>query len=152
MEAQTQPDNVDVLLAPEVKEITIGIRKAEKIKVYPLTFYDQKNIGGKVIADLQSITSGDTDLSESEYVKHLLKVLEGNLPALISKCTDKSKKDFMAEASSGQLVNFLTVVMEVNFLDPIKKGTRLFMELGNMGSLQESSPSLLPSASITDIG
>jgi len=141
-------DTVTKLLNPEVRTLLLGIKDPEEIQVYPLTYYDQKEIGMKVATYIQSLsTAEDEPKSELDYITKLVQVLEDNIPLLISKCTDKTKKAFMSSVSSGQLMEFITIIMEVNFLNPIKKGTRLFVEMGTVYGTNQSLP---PSANTTD--
>ncbi len=142
-------DTVDQLLNPEVREMLLGSREPEQLKVYPLTYNDQKMIGGKVIASIKKVASEVEDATSLDYVTQLSTVLESNVPLLVSKCTDKTKKQFMDAVTSGQLMTFITIVMEVNFLNPIKRGTQLFVE---MGSLYGTNPLSSPSVELTDIG
>ena len=55
---------------------------------------------------------------------------------------------FMAQVTTGQLMDFITIIMEVNFLNPIQKGTSL---ISSMGSLYEPNQSLPKSVSDTTI-
>jgi len=141
MENVQEVDNVDMLLNPEIRQLSLGIKEPEVINIYPLTFYDQKIIGGKVITDIQGLTKleedGENALTEAEYVKYLFKVLEENLPKLITKCTEKTEKQFMSAASTGQIVNFISIILEVNFLHPAKKGMGLLQEMGNIANQSE---------------
>ena len=144
-------DNIDKLLNPEVKEIKIGVKKIISIPVYPLTYLDNKIIGEKVLAFIVE-TDADTndkteDKTDIEYIGKLAQILESNLPLLITKCTDLDEEAFMKDITSGQIMDFITIIIEVNFLNPIMKGTKLF---ANMGSMYGVSQSLPPSVSNMD--
>ncbi len=143
-------DKVDQLVNPECRELVIGTRKTRTIIVYPLAFYDQKMIGQQVmnyLGDMKKNLTGDESL-DITFIGKLAEVIEENIPVLIDKCTDEKEKAFMRDVSAGQLMEFITIIMEVNFLNPIKKGTNLFT---NMGSLYGANPSLPQSVKDTDI-
>ena len=148
-EANNDVDNVDVLLGLEHRELTIGTRTQQKIAVYPLAYVDQKKIGMKIMNSMQKAGEGfDGDKLDSVFLGKLAEILEKNIPILITKCTDMEEKVFMALVSAGQLMDFITIIMEVNFLNPIQKGTNL---LTSMGSLYEPKQSLPKSVSDTPI-
>ena len=150
-------DQVEQLLNPEIREMLLGTRDPETIVIYPLTYNDQKIIGSKVLLSIKQVSQdmavaaekAEVEASDVDYVAELSKVLESNVPLLVTKCTSKTKKQFMDAVTSGQLMEFITIVMEVNFLNPIKRGTQLFVE---MGSLYGTSPSSSPFVEPTDIG
>ena len=141
-------DNVEKLLNPEVRALFLGVKDVETIQVYPLTYNDQKSIGNKVVASVKKIAAETEGTTELDYLGQVTKVLESNVPLLIAKCTDKTKKEFMEKVTAGQLVEFITTVMEVNFLNPIRRGTELFVEMGSLYATNQSSP---PSAEPTAI-
>ena len=138
--AEDEVDVVDELLNPEVRKMIIGTKRTREIEVFPLGYYDQKEIGAKVMAGLvkASETHGNSD--EMEYIAALSQALEDNVPVLISKCTNIPRKKFMSEVSAGQLMEFITIIMEVNFIEPVKKGTRLFVEMGSLYGGSQLSP------------
>jgi len=147
-DAEEVNDVVDELINPEIKTMVIGTRTTRSVQVYPLGYYDQKEIGTAVLTGISEAAKDADVSSEIEYISKLSQVLEDNVPALITKCTDLTRKKFMSDITSGQLMEFITIIMEVNFMNPIKKGTRLFVE---MGSLYGGSQSLPVSADTTDI-
>lgn len=137
-----QVDKVDQLLNPEINKMVLGTRESEKITVYPLTYYDQKKIGEQVVKYISTATNKKNEETlDIEYLGKLLVVLEENLPVLIGKCTDKKEEEFMSAATLGQITDFLTIIVEVNFINPIKKGTELFVNMGNMYGASQLLPS-----------
>ncbi len=150
MSTDAKKNNVDVvdeLLNPEVRTMVLGTKKTKTINVYPLGYYDQKEIGGKVMASVTLASSENENASELEYISKLSQALEENVPVLVGKCTDLTENKFMSDVTAGQLMEFITIIMEVNFIAPVKKGTRLFVEMGSLYGGNLLSP---PSVDITD--
>ncbi|RLF28751.1 MAG: hypothetical protein DRN14_03595 [Thermoplasmata archaeon] len=141
-------DKVDDLLNPEVKEIQIGTRDSKIVTVYPLSYYNQKKIIEQVrVYMASSLAEKGEETSDIDYLGSLSVVLEKNIKVLIDKCTDLDKKTFMADITSGQLVSFLSIIVEVNFVNPLAQGVKLFTNMGSMYGAKQLSPL---SANITD--
>ena len=142
------PDKIDELLNPECKELLIGVRETKKIVVYPLAYVDQKMISNAVT---EYLTKAHEELQNEKadvaFIGKLAEVLEDSIPILVEKCTDIEHDEFMQYVTAGQLMDFVTIIMEVNFLNPIQKGTNLFV---SMGSLYGSNPSLQQSVNDMD--
>jgi hypothetical protein len=132
--------NVDALLNPETRELVVGIRDAEMIKVYPLSYFDQKNIGEAVVTYLSKNSKALQKGGDLDFIGSLAIILEEKLPFLLEKCVDMPADKFMANTTAGQIMEFVTIVMEVNFLNPIQKGTKLFENMGYMLAGNQLSP------------
>jgi hypothetical protein len=141
-------EKVEQLLNPEVRELILGIRKLKKIVIYPLSYYDQKQIGELIAKSMGKLGETLNAEENTAFIGKLSDMIEQNIPQIIEKCTDLKSEIFMKQVTSGQLMEFIQIVMEVNFLNPIQKGTNLFVSLGN---LYESNPSSPQSVNITDI-
>ena len=138
--SEDEVDVVDELLNPEVRKMIIGTKRTREVEVFPLGYYDQKEIGTKVMTGLAQASEKHGNSAEMEYIAALSQALEDNVPILISKCTNITRKKFMSEVSAGQLMEFITIIMEVNFIEPVKKGTRLFVEMGSLYGANQSLP------------
>lgn len=133
-------DKVEDLLNPECKILKIGVKKTEDVIVYPLSYYEQKKTSEMVAKKMQTLSTELNDDKEVAFIGKLAQVLESSIPTLVKSCTDLEPKYFMKHVTAGQLMEFINIIMEVNFLNPIQKGTDLFVNMGSLYGMNPSSP------------
>ncbi len=101
------------LLNPEIKEITVGIKKLRKIKVYPLSMADQLELTN-ILAD--SIGNLMTIKEESNWkiISFIKDVLIKNLGKILAFITDEGEK-LTKELSNSQTIALAEIIYEVNY-------------------------------------
>ncbi len=107
-------------LNPKVKEIEIGIRNFQIIKIYPLSAYDQMRLAGflsESVAKFLTIAEVGNNLEIVEFIR---KMITGNIEEILKMVTDY-KEDMLREIDNEQLLTIADIVYDVNFASVLEK-------------------------------
>lgn len=114
-------------LNPKVKEIEIGIRNFRKIKVYPLSAYDQLKLAS-FFSDAVAKFLEIAETSNLQIIEFVRNVLETNIEEILKMVTDYDE-DMLKEIDNEQLLSIVDVVYETNFASVMEKNESKVMTL-----------------------
>lgn len=154
-------------LNPEVREIQIGIREFESLKIYPLSIADQMSMSELITESLRKffgVEGADgqgeaeqkslSSVSDVEFVEFLVKLITENLAVALNLITDAGTlpqaKKLLQKITNNQAVEIATIVYEMNYQDSAKN---LMSLLGKVMPALQSRRPLQPSSNDTpDMG
>lgn len=117
---------------PRIRSVEIGIRSLRKVKIYPLSMKDQKQLIGLINKIIKSIFEGERKRGEDEdsslvLVSHVVKAIEDNIEKLLSYVApDENIEKFMKDCDNAQLSGIIEHVYRDNYGEPVKNVVSLF--------------------------
>ena len=117
---------------PRIVDVEIGIRSLRKIKVYPLSMHDQKELTKKIDVILKSIFSESKGAKSKEdnnliMVSKAVKAIEDNIePIFKFVLPDENIPKLMKELDNNQLSQIIEIVYNTNYKTPVKNVMSLF--------------------------
>jgi len=117
---------------PRIRSVNIGIRSLRKIKIYPLSMHDQKELIALVNKILKSLFEsnkkiGKTDDKNLIFISHVVKAIEDNIEELLAYAApDEDITKFMKDVDNDQLSEIVGHVYRDNFGTPVKNVISLF--------------------------
>jgi len=108
---------------PKITEVEIGIRNLRKIKIYPLSIKDQKDVSDLVVEAINGFfATGDSEKKDAEFLNFLIELVSLNLLRILSIVTDENKPEkLLEEIDNEQLANIVEAIYEVNYKAVSKK-------------------------------
>ena len=116
---------------PRIRSVNIGIRSLRKIKIYPLSMYDQKQLIALVNKILKTLFDVDKETGKDDknlvFISHVVKAIEDNIEELLAYATpDEDITKFMKDVDNAQLSEIVGHVYRDNFGTPVKNVISLF--------------------------
>jgi hypothetical protein len=131
-------ENELAMLNPQVKEVTVGIKKLKKIKIYPLSIHDQSEMTGIISTSLVQLFSLK-DADNLKIITFVKDILQENLSKILEYITDEGA-DLMKSISNSQAIEIAEVVYDVNY-GSLEKKTKMFLKkIGGMFQSATLSP------------
>jgi hypothetical protein len=153
MEGMTNTEEME-MLNPQISEITIGIRKLHKIKIYPLSAYQQMDLTDAV-GDLYASVQGDVTVPT--FIMAIRDFIKTNFGKIIEMVTDEKGEDVLKDITNSQMADIIERVYEMNFGVLEKKigkflGTiqKLFLQEKSSAPSSEIIPSIVSKTSLED--
>lgn len=147
------PEGIDKRANPQIVDFTIGIRNLREIRIYPLSIYDQQQMG-EIIAQtwekfLQMEFEGK-DITNVDAVKMILEVIGNNIVKILNIITGGEQKgeEIIKEMTNEQASDLAIHIFETNYAGTIKKVKDLLEKIGIVKS--QSGRSSLSSADGTE--
>lgn len=125
-------------LNPAIKEVTIGIRKLRKIKIYPLSMADQLTFSGTVIGSLVDMFS-QRELPTITFASLIHKIISEKLGSLLVLITDDGEK-LLSELTNEQAFQIAEIVYSVNYGTLEEKAGPFVEKLRKLFLPQQLSP------------
>jgi len=116
---------------PRIRNIEIGISNLRKIKIYPLSMNDQKELIDLINEILKSVFDTDDSVGEKEkeliFVSKIVKSIEENIETIIGYVTpDEDINKLMKDVDNAQLSEIIGHVYRDNYEEPVKNVMGLF--------------------------
>jgi len=123
--------NIAQRVNPRIVDVEIGIHNLRKIKVYPLSMHDQKQLTKLIDEVLKSIFKDDGGKSKDDknliMVSRAVKAIEENIePIFKFVLPDENIPKLMKELDNDQLSQIVEVVYNTNYKTPVKNVMSLF--------------------------
>ena len=151
-------------LNPDIKNVSIGVRKLYNLTVFPLSFGQQielSNLIGDAVAGFYQKKA----IKDAEFVAFLVKVIGENATRILEMVTDpdeikeivkdSEKKELIDNITNKQLIEISEIIYEDNFKDPTETVKTLWETLGkqflSVASLPQSSEDIPSSDSSTSL-
>ena len=120
----------DKRINPQIKSVEIGIRNLRKIKIYPLSMYDQKELTKIINKALKTIFEAKIEKGQDEllvYVSFAIKAIEENIDKILKFVAPDEKPDLlMKDIDNYQLSEIVRIVYQENYESPVKNVISLF--------------------------
>jgi hypothetical protein len=100
-------------LNPQIKEITIGIKKLEKIKIYPLSMADQLQLTSLFVECLKELLSSKED-NNIVFAQTIQKLLKENLSIVLNMVTD-TNDNLLSKITNVQAMDIAELVYSMNY-------------------------------------
>lgn len=115
-------------LNPEVKEVIIGVRKMEELKLYPLSIgelFKLTKLIKQTLQSVSSISSDGTDLEDSgndlEVITVVVEGIKNNLSSVLTLVTDEKGEDLLLKITPNQALDISNVIFDMNFAETPEK-------------------------------
>jgi len=122
--------NIAQRVNPRIVDVEIGIHSLRKIKVYPLSMHDQKQLTKMIDGVLKSIFKDDGKSKDDKnliMVSRAVKAIEENIePIFKFVLPDENIPKLMKELDNEQLSQIVEVVYNTNYKTPVKNVMSLF--------------------------
>lgn len=105
-------------LNPRITEIQIGIRDMRKIKIYPLSIYDQQQFVDKLQKALEEFFMGGAQKGDMEFAVFLVDLIKRNIEVVLEMVSDMKTPEIrkaMREMDNFQLSEIARTIYEKNF-------------------------------------
>jgi len=112
------------LINPQIKKLTIGIRKLRDISIYPLSVRDQLKLSEIIVGGIKEFYGTDDDKSDAAIGAWLMGMVEKNMDKILGFIVDKTEigeLDLFSEMSNDQLVSLVDIIYDVNYGSISKK-------------------------------
>lgn len=115
---------------PRIRSVEVGIRSLRKIKIYPLSMRDQKEVTriiNKALTSFFNIERKEGENEELVFASFIIKVVEDNIERILGiVAPDEDIKKLMGDIDNAQLSDIIRIVYTDNYGDPAKNVTSLF--------------------------
>jgi hypothetical protein len=136
-------------LNPDIREITIGIRKPRKLIIYPLSVRDQfilSDLIATVLSELSVFSEKDSETNEQiSFVKEIILAIRQNIVQILTFVIpeEEDAEDLLFEFSNNQVFELAKLIYEVNYEGVVKNAQDLIMQTRkNTSALMGSSQKL----------
>lgn len=104
------------VLNPDIKEVTIGVRKLRKITLYPLSVVDQFKVTD-LFQEALGLFLANKEAGDAQFVALFITILKTNLAKILILVTDpeEDSEKLLAEITNNQLSNIANVLYEMNY-------------------------------------
>jgi hypothetical protein len=112
-------------LNPQIRTIEIGIRELREVMVYPMSLADQLKLSDLItdsLAKLQSVSELNSSVGLISFILNLIKEKSSFVLKMVLD-ENEDPDEFMGNISNEQFVEFVKLIIEVNF-DPISKNLK----------------------------
>jgi hypothetical protein len=106
--------NIDV----ETRELTVGIKTRESVKIYPLSFAAQKEFTKQISEMLETFAKKEQDASTIDIVKMIFQLIEDNLIKIMKLVADYDVE--LNNIDNNQISELCTIIFEMNYETPVK--------------------------------
>jgi hypothetical protein len=135
MEGITNQEEME-MLNPQIKELTIGVRKLRTIKIYPLSASQQMELTD-AISELYASIQGETTVPM--FVLAIRDFIKKNFGKIVEMVSDEKAEDVLKDMSNVQLSDAIDMIYEMNF-GVLEKKIGKFLQTIRGLFLQEKSP------------
>ena len=120
----------DKRINPRIKKTDVGILNLRKIKIYPLSMYDQRELTKIINNALKTIFEAKIEKGQDErlvYVSFAIKAIEENIDKVFKYIApDETPEVIMKEITNQQLSEIVRIVYQDNYEEPVKNVMSLF--------------------------
>jgi len=116
---------------PAIRATTIGVRKLREISIYPLSVGEQLKLGDvitevvtKFVAGMEKKQGSGASVASMEnvaLVEFIIDLIQTNIKKVISIATDEDADKTLDDMTNEQLVDFATIIYEMNYGGDIRK-------------------------------
>lgn len=118
--------NLDV----ETRELTIGIKTRESVKIYPLSFAAQKEFTKQISEMLETFAKKEQDASTIDIVEMIFQLIEDNLVKIMKLVADYDVE--LNNITNDQIVELCNIIFELNFENALKNAVGLKKRIGDL--------------------
>lgn len=132
MPVKVKKKQISKRINPRIVDVEIGIHDLRKIKVYPLSMQDQKELTKLINKVLKSIFAADTKKKDDKnliFISLVVKAIEENIEEIFKYVIpDEDIGKVMKEIDNAQLSEIVKVVYQTNYETPVKNVMSLFQQ------------------------
>lgn len=128
-------------LNPKIRELEIGIRERRVITLYPLSIASELKITDLITSILVAYSMAQEGADDNVGTLQLfVDLFKKNLPQIIEAvtCEEKAGEEIAGEMDNEQFLDFVDILIEVNFEGAAKKGPKLAGRLKGLFGLPET--------------
>lgn len=145
-------------LNPEIKTISVGVRKLREVKVYPLSVGDQFKLSDVITSAMQGFVSATDGAEDIAVIAVIVEMIKQNLDKVLTLVIEEkdlgedSAQGFISDITNSQLADIATIIYEVNYA-PLQKKIRGILEKIGLVAEQDQRSQLksLSPVSLDDI-
>lgn len=137
-----ETEKVEINPNPRIKSLYIGIRNLRKIKIYPLSI-GQEIETAEIIGTLINIASQEqeeNDLNNLQVMEVMGKIIKDKVSEIIAFVTDPKDNVSLHEFDNFQFLEFIEIILDVNFGEHTKKFKEIREKLMNLFPSPNSLP------------
>jgi hypothetical protein len=126
------PENELLDLNPQIKEISIGVRDLRKVKIYPPSLADQIKLMNIISQGFATWIDQNPNSEEItiESVAGIMGLVQAHihdvLKTVFALSSKKEVDKYLSEITNYQLAQIIKIVIEDNYLGPVKNVKSLF--------------------------
>jgi hypothetical protein len=109
-------ENEMEVLNPDIKEVTVGVRKLRKIMIYPLSVVDQMKVTDLFQEALGAFLA-NKDAGDVQFVALFIAIIKTNLAKVLALVVDveEDSEKLLTEITNNQLTVIANVLYEMNY-------------------------------------
>lgn len=137
-----ETEKVEINPNPRIKSLYIGVRNLRKIKIYPLSI-GQEIETAEIIGTLINIASQEqeeNDLNNLQVMEVMGKIIKDKVSEIIAFVTDPEDNVSLHEFDNFQFLEFIEIILDVNFGEHTKKFKEIREKLMNLFPSPNSLP------------